>query len=141
MNDKELLLDAAKSYGLYIEGWEDDDPYYLVNEDPYDEDSVSEIVCWNPLKYDGDALRLAVRLSLHIEVDATPFWPPGHHDRVSVSDNLLRLSVSKELHGDAYAATRRAIVEVAALIGQKNRVHTNEPSVSPPFKSEDDIPF
>ena len=54
---------------------------------------------WNPLKDDGDALRLAVKLN----IDA---GKPG-----------MRLLVEWREGENPYAATRRAIVRAAAAIG------------------------
>ena len=65
---------------------------------------------WNPLCFDGDALRLAVTLQLHLglENSVSSAWPAG----------LMFKAWATEPHGsDAFAATRRAIVRAAAAMG------------------------
>lgn len=64
-------------------------------------------VLWNPLTDDGDALRLAVKLGLSIEILSTSMEP---HTRVNGKE--------EEHRADPYAATRRAIVRSAAEIGK-----------------------
>lgn len=102
MNDTELLELAAKAAGLDLDtsiypGW---------------------FMCkgrqWNPLRDDGDALQLAVNLKLEI---FTGQGPNGDITTVCAPQEL-DLESCGERHGtDAAAATRRAIVRVAAEIG------------------------
>jgi hypothetical protein len=95
--DRELLELAAKAGGELTASWYGNDAYF---------DGV--LSRWNPLNDDGDALRLAVRLS--ILVDVTAF---------SVTAIVNGYISAKEKHnGDPYAATRRAIVGAAAAIGE-----------------------
>jgi len=106
MNDLELLMAAAKAAGLkvilpaahqrglWIEGLEDE---------------------WNPLEDDGDALRLAVKLGMNVYTD---------HGR-SMAEVLCNAerdyeSASENHDNDANAATRRAIVRVAAYQEKNN---------------------
>ena len=75
---------------------------------------------WNPIKDDGDAFRLAVKLRLYI----------SHQNIgrvfVDITDNEGRYyptaarwkGASEEYGADPNAATRRAIVEAAAEIGR-----------------------
>ena len=77
MNDKELLELAAKAAG--------------VKSGPF----------WNPLIYDGDALRLAINLDIDVAKVQIKFW-----DKHSINP---------------YAATRRAIVRAAAEIGKEKK--------------------
>ena len=66
---------------------------------------------WNPLTDDGDALRLAVKLQLLINIDID-----GALVEMQVKDD--NAWASEFAHdGDLYAATRRAIVRAAAAIG------------------------
>ena len=66
---------------------------------------------WNPLESDRYALRLAVRLSMLVDVTA-----------FSVTAIVNGAIIAKEKHdGDPYAATRRAIVRAAAAIGEGMR--------------------
>lgn len=74
---------------------------------------------WNPLTDDGDALRLAVKLNLHIGIDAesagsiTIEWD---HDESGSARRYV--DEPAPVGGDDYAATRRAIVRAAAEIGR-----------------------
>ena len=66
---------------------------------------------WNPLTDDGDALRLAVRLCLFIQINtasATAWKWRGKNWYEQASDNA----------DDMSATTRRAIVRAAAEIGR-----------------------
>ena len=67
---------------------------------------------WNPLEDDGDALRLAVKLNMSINI------PANSKIRADVI-SYLDLSVCiREIGDDPYAATRRAIVRAAAEMGR-----------------------
>lgn len=68
---------------------------------------------WNPLIDDGDALRLAVQLSME-------FWIEGRTVNMKYIQERAVCNEYFELVGtDPYAATRRAIVRAAAEIGRK----------------------
>lgn len=98
--DRELLELAARAAG--IDGWYE--PEYLS----FIKSSGGP---WNPLPDDGDALRLAVKLG--ILVDVTRFAT------TAIANGDVH---AKEKHnGDPYAATRRAIVRAAAAIGEGMR--------------------
>lgn len=62
---------------------------------------------WNPLNDDGDALRLAVKLRIRIA---------GMGQRAYAFTGLQEFWENEDT--DPYAATRRAIVRVAAEIGR-----------------------
>ena len=95
--DREVLELAAKASGELTASWYGNDAYF---------DGV--LSRWNPLTDDGDALRLAVRLSLLVDVTA-----------FSVTAMVNGVTSAKEKHdGDPYAATRRAITRAAAAIGE-----------------------
>ena len=102
MSDRELLELAAKAAGM---------EYTDLQWNEYDE----KYVTWNPLYDDADALRLAVKLMLHIGVNPgnKVFCLPTYSDKPTVHESC-------ELRGiqDPYAATRRAIVRAAAEIGK-----------------------
>lgn len=71
---------------------------------------------WNPLTDDGDALRLAVDLCLAVRLLEKCVFVESN------PDTLLSFSAVSEMEmyaGDPYAATRRAIVRVAAEIGKE----------------------
>ena len=105
MTDRELLELAAKAALYKFEWgkeWHNKD-YPLVNG-----------YKWKPLDYDGDALRLAVKLKLRIRIDHI-FAVVDIYD----SDGLWVGVVSETLeHDDPYDKTRRAIVRAAAEIGR-----------------------
>jgi hypothetical protein len=97
MNDKELLELAAKAAGIE---WPQ-----KISDFSRQYDGVRS---WNPLTDDGDALRLAVKLSLSI-------W---RYDTLSTSKPNFTDWQCDERGDDPYAATRRAIVRAAAEIGR-----------------------
>ena len=97
MDDRELLELAAKAVGHAI------DPIDAMHE-------PEDWACWNPLTDDGDALRLAVKCNLDIELQEDCVFANGFE----VQNHQLF-----EWHkDDPYAATRRAIVRAAAEIGR-----------------------
>lgn len=125
--DRELLELAAKAAG-YI-------PCatgctYRHFEDGIFFNGGGRMETWNPLMDDGDALRLAVKLNLHVrpqfkektdfdtldyvEVGITNpgFDGMGDHD-------ITRVLALEEAAGDEFAATRRAIVRAAAEVGRQ----------------------
>lgn len=95
MTDKELLELAAKAAGV---GYADKEGKFV----PF----VPET--WNPLTDDGDALRLAVKLGMGLDL------PTQTSVYVVVNNDQLEYCKNK----DHYAATRRAIVRAAAEIGR-----------------------
>lgn len=99
MTDRELLEDAAKAAGLTIEYWAQDD-YPVVRDGAAN-------VGWSPLKFDSDALRLAVNLNLQ---------PRQGVNLVSVlrPDAGWNDENYRDHGGDKFSATRRAIVCAAA---------------------------
>jgi hypothetical protein len=99
MTDRELLGLAAKAVGEpYFEHAPDGGLYLSNGED------------WNPLTDDGDALRLAVKLSIDV----------NHGDSIVVAERVrpVEAGVAESKTDDPYAATRRAIVRAAAEIGR-----------------------
>ena len=101
MNDKELLILAAKAVGYTLE-----EHYYVItDDDQYYPWCVTTDDFWNPLIDNADAFRLMVTLKLHVM-----FWAAS----LSVDDRPLEM-----YENDSYAATRRAIVKAAAEIGKE----------------------
>jgi hypothetical protein len=121
MDDKTLLELAAKAAGI-VGDWggiehvgpdeiDFTDMFFLADSTGY----------WNPLADDGDALRLAVKIGIVIDVRYTKpeiaehncanYWLPGEEHQGWSSVELGE-------HTDPYAATRRAIVRAAAAIGE-----------------------
>ena len=102
MDGRSLLEAAAKAAGITVLRSRLDDPMWhdlLLDMRP----AFPQTAGWNPLTDDGDALRLAVKLRIPLDFDR------GGAPRV--------LGVL-ETSGDAYAATRRAIVCAAAAMVQ-----------------------
>lgn len=97
MNDKELLMLAAKAAGIKFEL-----KWYGVD--------------WNPLHDDADAFRLAVKLDIRLRqkfamVQAEyPWFDDEFNTRKVLCEGVL---------DDYCAASRRAIVRAAAAIGSK----------------------
>lgn len=96
MTDRELLELAAKAAGIKIHEKDSEPPEGFESRG------------WNPLMYDGDALRLAVKLTMVIAC---------YEDSCEI-ENLNGESLAYEVNADPYAATRRAIVRAAAEIGK-----------------------
>lgn len=104
MNDRDLMDLAAKAAGMV----------FLTNGQTYHPEEGN--IDWNPLADDGDALRLAVKLRMHIEPARTMggdfvevhAHPSGRGDCTGIA----------ALGGDDNAATRRAIVIAAAELGK-----------------------
>ena len=111
MDDKQMLLMAAKAAGIELCWFEvgDGDPdcrpgWYCTN--------VTSGGMWNPLKDDGDALRLAVKLNLSLKL---------REFNQDVEAYLGGLAGAWVRYGnDPYAATRLAIVRAAAAIGEQS---------------------
>jgi hypothetical protein len=106
MTDRELLELAAKAAGI---DWIKDCVW--IENGFYSPLAKHERIAWNPLTDDGDALRLAVNLGLKIE-----HYSVTSEGRCRVGAGTGFPTVTYE--GDAYAATRRAIVRAAAEIGK-----------------------
>lgn len=105
MTDRELLELAAKAAGIELE-WDGPpdmwQPMYYKGKTYH---------LFDPLNDDGDALRLAVKLSLFIQINsntATAWKWRGENWYEHKSDYA----------GDMNSATRRAIVRAAAEIGR-----------------------
>ena len=99
MTDRELLELAAKAAGTELGSWCEELNAFWKEE-------LGTFI-WNPLEDDGDALRLAVKLSLTVY-----HWP----DEICVCNEKGTVNEDVARVGDIYAATRRAIVRAAAEI-------------------------
>jgi hypothetical protein len=95
MTDRELLEFAAKVAGKMLKA-----------------DGIYQFDDWDPLTNDGDALRLAVQLDLHVHPSGDEVWVSN--PATSLAEDV----VFETYRGDPYAATRRAIVRAAAEIGR-----------------------
>jgi len=110
MTDKELVELAAKAAGIEIHSYDPiSDRIYTPRSLPMLEGSY--LHTWNPLTDDGDALRLAVKLCLFIQINtasATAWLWRGEH----------WFEKAEDYEKDMSATTRRAIVRAAAEIGR-----------------------
>lgn len=108
--DRELLELAAKAAGYEPQGMEQGLMYLFGVQNG-----------WNPLNDDGDALRLAVKLKMHIETYA---FGTDTGDCVNICTWGDKMRGFNRSHaeivpdGDFVAGTRRAIVRAAAEIGR-----------------------
>jgi hypothetical protein len=115
MTDRELLELAAKALGIGPVIRHDELLGLVIGP-------VSRLRYWNPLADDGDALRLAVILSLRVEPYTGVKMGVGGTFVANITDVYgliyphVKLSESHGLEPDA--ATRRAIVRAAAEIGR-----------------------
>ena len=109
MTDRELLELAAKAAGIRLHVWGTPNCENFADLDTGNR--------WNPLRDDGDALRLAVRLAIAV------FPPERDGDEATANGPHPDSSdwISEPVVGDPYAATRRAIVRAAAEIGREQR--------------------
>ena len=105
MTDRDLLELAAKAAG--IDGWW---------EQPYLSFIKRSGGPWSPLDDDGDALRLAVKLSLQVT-------PGTYNSEEATAYKSAHAEAHERVHflQDIGAATRRAIVRAAAEIGKGMR--------------------
>ena len=103
MTDRELLELAAKAAGIELR-WHPDGTAYS------DSRCKGYWGVWNPIADDGDALRLAVKCNLDIELQEDCIFANGFEVQ-----NRQLLEWHKD---DPYAATRRAIVRAATEIGR-----------------------
>lgn len=121
MTDRELLELAAKAAGINVDWYATINEEIAGNGSYYRKEGVRSLR-WNPLKDDGDALRLAVLLSLRVEpytgvkMNEQQELVANITDVYSLHSAAIQLSEPHSL--DPGAATRRAIVRVAAEIGK-----------------------
>lgn len=114
MTDRELLEMAAKAAGLVV------DRKWQAQRDAICDHSKASLwifdgsTAWNPLKDDGDALRLAVkaRLTVCADGDASVSAHTAYEPSLCFVTQFIK-------HGqDKQEATRRAITRAAAEIGK-----------------------
>lgn len=108
MTDRELLEAAAKAAGYEL-FWVITDPMIRCNE-PAHPDKTHNL--WNPLTDDGDALRLAVRLRLKLNIGTEATFAND-----TVDGETIHWAREQHAESDPCAATRLAIVRAAAAIG------------------------
>ena len=114
--DRELLERAAKAHGFIDDQTSNDEDshglrrngqgiFYVVHKRGWHN--------WNPLHEDGDALRLAVKLGLRVDIGWDKYTVVDWEAR---NDDDEPGDVEQNFDGDPYAATRRAIVRAAAAM-------------------------
>ena len=106
MNDKELLELAAKAAGIPVMPCTCSDAKWPLK---HDTEKSGKRGHWNPLVDDGDALRLAVKLDIHVLL---------FENMTTARPLLADWDCDERDDGDPCAATRRAIVRAAAEIGK-----------------------
>jgi len=104
--DRELLELAAKAAGFIdLEYANPEYGFWLL--DPI----AGRQMRWNPLTDDGDALRLAVKLHIHLYINQAV--------RVDYRiEGGVTVPLYEALEPEPYTATRRAITRAAAEIGK-----------------------
>ena len=123
MTDRELLELAAKAAGIEVHESDDGTMQrrpvlamtHYVQGQPYSETR------WDPLRDDAQALRLAVKLQLTVQVgslDGTVVVTSNNDSRIYEAENYLP-------GGDPYAAARRAIVRAAAELAKSGEDMSN----------------
>lgn len=117
MTDRELLELAAKAAGYTFLKYHNEHglsgPWAEINK-PAPESCTSR---WNPIVNDGDALRLAVKLSLSVFTGG--FGSAAVTGWIVNGENAEVINIQERYDdNDALSATRRAIVRAAAEIGK-----------------------
>jgi len=116
MTDQELLTAAAKAAGLHIDrsphngGGAGNTGFNVMGDAMLDWHNGER---WNPLRDDGDALRLAVKLRIDFNLD----FDLGFTNQY-VQASYGHHGYQENYTADPYAATRRAIVRAAAAIAK-----------------------
>lgn len=114
--DRELLELAAKAFwgdeidDVSIRWGEQDNAILYIHADNQDHNGQDREFVWDPLTDDGDALRLAVKLSIDV-LNSSPILAQAVQHQTGAYGEALK-------YDDHYAATRRAIVMAAAELGE-----------------------
>ena len=108
MTNRELLEFAAKAAG--VELIQMPPGVYRNATGAKPENNAFGLPTWNPLTDDGDALRLAVKLRMSVFHSLSDVYVVDDDGDIEVEEGHKR---------DPLAATRRAIVRVAAEIGRQ----------------------
>lgn len=108
MTDRELLEAAAKAAGI------SDSLTWTPGSTPWRRLDSGRSCTWNPLADDGDALRLAVKLRLHVDhhQSGVSAWVMSRNSSSATAERY------EEDTGNDAADTRRAIVRAAASIAR-----------------------
>jgi len=106
--DHELLKLAAKAAKYDYEIRKEANPYSMRFEHNF---YLRNKIYWNPLEDDGDALRLAVKLGLMVDISL-------RMGESEAGSNNATYQCELHKNSDPCTATRRAIVRAAAEIGK-----------------------
>lgn len=110
--DRELLELAARAAGYELNDFAENGAWAYQKGSEVDFYGELPIFLWSPLTDDGDALRLAVKLSMSVDIDE-------HEDSTyAYAGDQPRVYAMELWQGNKDAATRRAIVRAAAAIGE-----------------------
>lgn len=115
MTDRELLELAARAAGLRVKFEEVHGCYWI------ELGQGIPIDVWNPLDHDGDALRLAVKMRMMVDVDeyrVQALAEIAMHEGLEPETVYFDGQSIGVNRGDVNSATRRAIVRAAAKIGR-----------------------
>jgi hypothetical protein len=113
--DRELLEKAARAAGLVAHDVSSRGLWVYPVDSELNWDGEYPIFDWNPLADDGDALRLAVKLNLWVNVYSPSQSTPQFTNVIS-NEPAQFFDIYEEHGDDACAATRRAIVRAAAAL-------------------------
>jgi hypothetical protein len=109
MTGREMLEWAAKAAGIDVQPCTCRDERYPLRR------IAGDGHChWNLLHDDGDALRLAVRLRLLVNILHDESWAQSYSEQAGEW-----ITVTEKNGDDPESATRRAIVRAAAEIGRQ----------------------
>jgi len=108
IEDKKLLEFAAKACGIDYKMSENNPTEFIRHTENFG------WIEWNPLKDDGDALRLAAKLRLDVLTDC--------FGAICIEQSGISITefLKSDNFDDVINATRRAIVRAAAENGEKN---------------------
>jgi hypothetical protein len=112
MTDKELLELAAKAAGVEYTSVTELSGRLMGCHLPDAVFVKTGKVHWNPLTDDGDALRLAVKLGMSMDL-----LRPNTFVQRDTGRETEYVEAQEDHNNDPYAATRRAIVRAATEIG------------------------
>lgn len=109
MEDRELLEMAAKACGGKVLSRNDFGDLYQIGE---------RQLFWAPLEDDGDAFRLALKLSIHVFHRGSEGYTSAESDFSLTCGRACSYRATQAHLNDAANAARLAIVRVAAEIGR-----------------------
>jgi hypothetical protein len=118
MTDRELLELAAKAAKIDVLFREDIGYFCTVTKRIHEKIFCGIDTEWNPLEDDGDALQLAVKLSINIQHETLARLPFEETVNCGLYGENSPEWCEEIKGNDPYTATRRAIVRAAAEIGK-----------------------